>query len=265
MTSMTKQLIYIPLNMRNFKHWAGRRGLIQRSVFDEGLALHILLSSVFGKSTLQPFRLFASDRRVSATLYAYADLDAAILKETAEITATPDCLEVINTRQILSKPMRSDFPNGLTLGFDVRIRPVRRLMNDLFDSQSGKTLTKGSEIDAFRVHVLRRFPNGWNKDSASSNHIEQSRSKVYIEWLIERLGDCTEIQLHNCRLARFQRNRISRNKGVSIEGPDACIQGSLTVKQSSEFAIKVCNGIGRHRAYGYGMIMLRPPNMKITR
>ena len=261
---MTKQLIYIPLNMRKFKRWAGRRGMIQRSVFDEGLALHTLLSSVFGKSTLQPFRLFASDRRIAATLYAYADLDAANLKETAEFTATPDCLEVINTRQILSKQMRLDFPNGQILGFDVRVRPVRRLMNDLLDSQSGKTLTKGSEIDAFRVHVLRLYPNGWNNDTASSNRMEQSRSKIYIEWLIERLSDSTEIQLQNCHLVRFQRNRIYRNQGVSIEGPDACIQGSLTVKQSSEFAKKVCNGIGRHKAYGYGMLMLRPPNMKIT-
>ncbi len=262
---MTKQLIYIPLNMKNFKRWAGQRGLIQRRVFDEGLALHTLLSSVFGQSTLQPFRLFSSDRRTAATIYAYADLDAAYLKEIAEFTATPDCLAVINTKRILSKQMRLDFTNGQTLGFDVRVRPVRRLMRDLFDSQSGKTLTKGSEVDAFRVNALRQFPNGWNDEKVCAIRMGQSRSKIYIDWLIERLKDSAEIQLQDCHLVQFRRNRICRRNGINTEGPDVCIQGSLTIKRSSEFALKVSNGIGRHKAYGYGMMMLRPPNFTISR
>ena len=42
------------------------------------------------------------------------------------------------------------------------------------------------------------------------------------------------------------------------EGPDAVIQGTLTVAEPGEFTDLVAHGVGRHRAYGYGMLLLRP-------
>ena len=94
---MTTHLIHALINMRDFNRWAGERGLVQRGAFDEGYALHILLSAMFGKAVLQPFRLFASERRRSAALYAYADIDADVLRQTAEAVAPPDCAAVIGS------------------------------------------------------------------------------------------------------------------------------------------------------------------------
>ena len=42
------------------------------------------------------------------------------------------------------------------------------------------------------------------------------------------------------------------------EGPDAVMRGSITVTEPSGFSDLVARGIGRHRAYGYGMLLLRP-------
>ena len=36
------------------------------------------------------------------------------------------------------------------------------------------------------------------------------------------------------------------------------MQGILTVTDSAAFAALLARGVGRHRAYGYGMLLLRP-------
>ena len=82
-------LIHVPLDMRAFTRWAGERGLVRSGVFDEGYALHILLSGMFGRAALQPFRLVASDRRRIAALYAYADLDAVALHASRKRSRRP--------------------------------------------------------------------------------------------------------------------------------------------------------------------------------
>ena len=53
---MKMHLIHVPLDMRKFNRWAGNRGLIRNGSFDAGYAFHVLLSAMFGKGVLQPFR-----------------------------------------------------------------------------------------------------------------------------------------------------------------------------------------------------------------
>ena len=112
---MKIHLIHAPLDMHRFHRWAGNRGLIRNGSFDAGYAFHVLLSAMFGKNMLQPFRLFASERRASAALYAYADVDEAELRGTADAVAPPDCLDVINPNKMRSKHMPSHFEKGRRL------------------------------------------------------------------------------------------------------------------------------------------------------
>ena len=254
---MTTHLIHALINMRDFNRWAGERGLVQRGAFDEGYALHILLSAMFGKAVLQPFRLFASERRRSAALYAYADIDADVLRKTAEAVAPPDCAAVIDPQQIRSKRMASAFEHARRLGFDIRLRPVRRLGRALTDPQSGRLLPKGQEVDAFRLEVMRRFPQGWADSGAAASKNGVTRESVYTDWLIERLGDAASVE--QCNLAAFRRNRAIRGTERTLEGPDTTLHGTLAVSDPTVFARILRSGIGRHRAYGYGMLLLRPP------
>ena len=149
---MNVHLIHAPLDMRQFNRWAGHRDLIRRGSFDAGYAFHILLSAMFGKGVLQPFRLFASERRTSAALYGYADSDQAELRSTADAVAPPDCIAVLDPSRMRSKPMPPLFERGRRLGFDLRLRPVRRLRRDLPDSQLGCSLSK----------ERRWMPSGWS-------------------------------------------------------------------------------------------------------
>jgi CRISPR system Cascade subunit CasE len=47
------------------------------------------------------------------------------------------------------------------------------------------------------------------------------------------------------------------------EGPDAVMRGNLIVSDPAAFAQLLARGIGRHRAYGFGMLLLRPPGEPI--
>ena len=264
---MTLHLIQAPLDMRKFSRWAGNRGLMRRGTFDAGYAFHIFLSAMFGKGVLQPFRLFASERRASAALYGYADVDVTELRHTADAVAPPDCLDVLAPERMRSKRMPSHFERARRLGFDLRLRPVRRLRRDLADAQLGHSLSKGAEVnafrkgaevDAFRVEVIRRFPSGWADSDEAAAKAGITRESVYAEWLSERFGDAVAVE--QCRLVAINRTRAVRGSSGASEGPDAILQGTLAVANEETFAGMLRNGVGRHRAYGYGMLLLRPPN-----
>ena len=251
-------LVHAPLDMRAFSRWAGERGLLRRGSFDADFALHILLAAMFGKRALQPFRLFWSERRRSASLYAYADVDQGALQKVAAAVAPPDCLAPLNPTALRSKPMPTVFASGHRLGFDLRVRPVRRLRHNLPDTQTGRVITQGREVDAFRLAILQRFPDGWRERGAQAKRSGMSREAVYAAWLAERLAGAATLE--ECRLSSFSRSRAVRGDGPGPEGPDATMQGVFSVDKPEVLARRLRRGVGRHRAYGYGMLLLRPPN-----
>ena len=82
--------------------------------------------------------------------------------------------------------------------------------------------------------------------------------RVYAAWLIERFGDAVVVE--QCALVAFRRTRTIRGLGRGPEGPDATLHGAFVVSNPKVFAQVLRHGVGRHRAYGYGMLLLRPPN-----
>ena len=47
-------------------------------------------------------------------------------------------------------------------------------------------------------------------------------------------------------------------KGEQGGSPDATLQGTLAVVDSGAFQALLARGVGRHRAFGFGMLLLRP-------
>ena len=132
-----------------------------------------------------------------------------------------------------------------------------RLRQDLPDEPHARLLSHGAEVDAFRVAVIRRFPRGWtDPETAAKNDV--TRQSVYAAWLIERFGDAVVVE--QCALVAFRRTRAIRGLGRAPEGPDATLHGTFVVSNPKVFAQVLRHGVGRHRAYGYGMLLLRPPN-----
>ena len=235
-------MISLPINLAELRRQSAIQGLID----DEGRALHHFLSETFGKGAIQPFRLMPGRRGAGhATLYGYTTVAELALQKAAE-TAAPELEALLQPSCLSFKTMPQIWTSGRRLSFDVRIRPVRRLRKPI-----GNFRKVGAEIDAWFLASLNVHPDGPPRERAD----RLRRDDVYVDWLAERLEGAA--YLHSVRLARFERTGSRRN-GMS-PGPDATLHGELAITDGSLFARKLSRGIGRHKAYGYGMLLLRPP------
>ena len=225
------------------------------AVFDEGRALHHMLNEMFGPGALRPFRLLVPPKQAKGNLYGYSTLDAETLREAAHTYATPEQLRVMPPDHLESKPIPGHWRAGQRLGFDLRTRPVRRLENTT-EFPPDERMAKGAEVDAFILEALRRYPG----DRQGMKNAKRTREAVYLDWLAERTSAAATLDPSTCRLVRFRRIRVARGRSGIPEGPDATIHGTLTVTDPTAFAALLARGVGRHCAYGYGMLLLRPPN-----
>ena len=257
--------VRLPLSIPALGLWAADRNLgwsVRRGTkgqerdagLDEGRALHHLLTESFGQRVLHPFRLFVAPQAKQGHVYAYSSADHAALLEVVQACAMPEAQTVFDLQGLATKAMPENLSAGRRMGFEIRVRPVSRLLKPL--PYSGGAFAKGAELDAFLIEALRRFP----LDSASQETMLQAgrtREAVYTDWLAQKLADSATL-VPGIRLTRFERDRAAR-MGSSIEGPNAILQGDLIIDHPENFQKLLAGGIGRHKTYGYGMMLLRPP------
>jgi CRISPR system Cascade subunit CasE len=232
-------LISFPIELRAMRRWAAERGFGA----DEGRALHHLLSESFGKGAAQPFRLLTAPGASGGNLYAYSRMDGAGLRRVAQECALPDAMAVCDLERLAVKTMPETWREGRRLAFDLRVRPVRRLL------KPAGAFPKGAEIDAYLAEVLRLYPDGRPDDERID------RAGVYRQWLEHRLGAAARVV--EAHMVHFERRTAQRGATLR-EGPDVTWHGELTVLDSAAFAARLASGVGRHAAYGYGMLLLRP-------
>lgn len=236
-TTAALQMVRAEVSVRDFQRWMGTRRLQ-----DPDHAMHCLLTECFGDLAPKPFRLMSTRGASTACLYGYGAADAEELRDATTTFAEPLQSRIIPLDGIDTKPMPLEFPAGKRLGFEIRIRPVIRKARG-----SGR---EEAEVDAFQA-VAETFPK---------KQMTATREQVYARWLADRLGKRgAALDPEAVRLVSFQRTRAHRKLHRRYtEGPDAVMQGNLTVTDADAFADAVRLGIGRHRAYGYGMLLLRP-------
>ena len=241
-STTTLQMIRAEVNVRDFQRWMGTRRLQ-----DQDHAMHCLLTECFGDLAPQPFRLIVPRGGATGCLYGYGQSGAEELQEAAAICADPLQSRILPPSTIDSKAMPTEWPAGKRLGFEVRVRPVIR--------RSRGAMNPGSERDVFQ-NEAEGFPKG---------ETPRNREQVYTDWLGRRLEESgggkggANLSKDSVKLVSFQRVRSFRHlHSRYVEGPDAVMRGILTVTDSDAFAALLAHGIGRHRAYGYGMLLLRP-------
>lgn len=248
-------LVRVPIDLKRLERWADERARTRRRNahirIDRGRAVHHLLTEVFGRQAIKPFRLMVAPGHVTGNLYAYTNKDREELRDAAANFALPDHLEVLDSDGILTKPMPIKWPEGQRLGFEVQARPVRRVSRSFRTSKGGLVGDKGkagsTELDAFLLEALR------------NPEMRLTRKEIYMGWLQEQLDEAADLDRVESRLMRFQRVRVARGNKM-VEGPQALFRGVLKVNDPSAFAGLLRRGVGRHRAYGYGMLLLRSPN-----
>lgn len=209
---------------------------------DLGYATHAWLMATFGDVAPECFRL-SETRHGDLRLLGYGQRDAEGMKNHAETFATPQAHAVADWSTFASKSLADiALPAGKTLGFEVRICPVRR--------------GRDGERDAYLSVV-----------EASNVSTSPDRAEVYTTWLEERLSDVLDLdrsatQMTAFRLAHTWRRRHDAHgragKGKRLVRPDALMRGRLSIKDAEGFRSLLGRGIGRHRAFGFGMLLLRP-------
>lgn len=261
---MTPPLYMVKLapDMRRFVGWAHRRRLGERGG-DLSYAVHAALTAAFGDQAPKPFRLYERRSRIApseiaaADLYGYTGADGPTLLDHARTFADPEIASCLDVESLATKAMPVAWESGRRLGFEVRVRPVLRR-----DRPGNRDAA--CERDAFQAACQQA-----EGDGAGASIELPRRESVYRDWLAGRLGASGGARLieDSVRLATFQRLRVARRRAAdasgrrplaSTEGPDAVLAAVLEITDGSAFAMLLRRGIGRHRAFGFGMLLLRP-------
>ena len=240
---MTLHMLQAQPDMAGVMRWAGMQGLLMaRGTDDLGYTLHALLAANFGSLAPKPFALVEHPRQAPALL-AYAAHDAAALREHAACFAMPDAVAALRIASLLSKPMPAGFAVGQRLGFGVRVRPIVRT-----DRDGDRTRTR--EVDAFLAAVAGA-PQGAGPD----------RGSVYRAWVLRHLEQ-GGVVVESLEIKSFQLGCVlRRTQDRSLRpqsGPDVRFVGTIRVADPDLFAAMLARGVGRHRAFGFGMLLLRP-------
>jgi CRISPR system Cascade subunit CasE len=214
---------------------------------DTGYLAHCQLVGLFGDLAPKPFVVSEGKGRHVEVL-GYSRVSTAELRDHALAFADPKFTSACDLERMADKPMPSTlWRTGRRVGFDVRVCPVHR------KAKGGEKHGRGKEVDVF----LSRC---WEAGAP----ISVDRESVYREWLETRLSE-GGTKLVEAGMIRFRRTQLLRRTqgeertAKRVERPDALFHGTLEIADPDAFAAMLARGVGRHRAFGFGMLLLRPP------
>lgn len=227
---------------------------------DLGYLLHAELAACFGDLAPKPFRLREHGRRIE--VLGYGRTDAEAMRRRAEDFADPIYWNACS--QLDSKPLPVRWTAGRHLGFEVRACPVVRLSSaiaiDADDPQRDSVkIGAGAEVDSF----LRECWRQQDEQGEGGEKPPVDRTVVYRDWLADATGPA--VRLENVALERFRLATLTRRtqgdnrKAKKVRRPDATLRGQLEIVDPDGFVELLGRGVGRHRAFGFGMLLLRPP------
>jgi CRISPR system Cascade subunit CasE len=226
--------------------WAAQHHSLDSSG-DMGYAFHGLLRAVFGERAPRSYRYLNADQG----LLAYTDIVVDELQQMVAL-APPNAAAALGlgATQFHSGLNIREFPTawpiGRVLSFECRVRPVIR---------EGRT---GHERDAFLAEI----------EKADGKALE--RKQVYADWLGVQFARDNSAEILDVGMSSFRLLDVMRKtqksggdsdearKARLVGGPEAVLTGQLRVADTSGFAALVARGIGRHRAFGFGMLLLKP-------
>jgi len=237
---MTFNLMRLQPDAKALAAWAVRYKVLS-SDGDYGYALHCLLKEAFGEQSPQPFR-YMGDKQ---GLLGYSSKNLETLQQHASLAA-PDVARALGLDALDARPFPCVWKKGQVLGFEVRVRPVIRAKD-------------GRERDAF-LHAVDAIP------PEQGGGIAQ-RETIYRDWLAKQFALDDAAQISQAQMEEFRLTRVLRKTGagengkrktLAVTGPDAVFKGQLQVSNPDAFARLLARGIGRHRAFGFGMLLLKP-------
>lgn len=232
---MTTHLLQADIDMRNLARWAA---LEKHS--DADRSLHCLVYHTFGQNVPRAFAAIPDREEPSShgKLLAYSSLEQRELREIARSNQSHLTAAIMNPFTFRTTPLPEAWPEGATVGFRVRIMPTYR------------NSTRSGQAAGEHDIQLRADPG-------------QPKERTYALWLADLLRrkagaepDLDSIRMTRCASRKFKRQNSQR----WAHGPDATMTGVCAVRDPELWENALRYGIGRHKTYGYGMILIRTAN-----
>lgn len=237
-------MVQMQFDARKIMIQASESGLFKANV-DEGYYIHQQILEMFGKNVFSTFCIIGQ-KAGWINVLAYSSQSAKDLQELAKEHSSPLRYASCNWEMFSSKPMPQYWPTGKKYHFEVKTCPVVRI-----GKSSGK-FKKGAEVDVF-LNALN-----------SEDSLKQSREQVYKKWGLEQFARSTAAKVESIRLEGFKRTKfLRRSQGGNriakiIERPEAYLKGEILIQDGEKFNDLMAKGIGRHRSFGFGMLLLKP-------
>ncbi len=247
-------LVQFQLRPDTLLRFAQAQGLNTFHDGDLGYTVHALLQALFNDLAPKPFRILSrspadqllqSDERIihprsqHIRVLAYSPHSATALGEHVDTFALPGIHEILIRESLASKAMPEQWQVGRQLGFELLVCPVSR--------------QEKIEKDIF----LRFLERGDVSEPAN-------RYAIYQQWLHNHFRDTArllKVQLSAFRLISLLRRnhtKAAKRSNSILKRPQALFNGVLEIRDSEAFNKLLARGVGRHRAFGYGMLLLRP-------
>lgn len=238
-------LVRLPLDLRALAAFA-----IAERVDDDdrGYATHLALRRRFGAAAPQPFRLFET-AATGPHLLGYAT-DATALLDMAGLPSLDERLDAVFPAPPSARAMPDTWRPGARYAFEVRVRPVVRYGPRAQAARLAEGKRGAAERDAFLAAV----------EKAGDGPVD--REATYVAWFARQMAGAAQIDrsaVTRMRRLTTRRSTHGRPGAQRIEGCDALLAGLLSVEEPAAFARLLAHGVGRHAAFGFGMLALAPP------
>ena len=211
---------------------------------DPGYALHAAARAALGEFAPKPFVLVQRPQ-APALFVGYTAADPADLERAAAFsTVDPLATHALGLASLQARALPSDWCVGERLRFEVRAAPVVRSR-----AQPGGGYP---EIDA--AHHPSFGGPGIDREAA------------YVSWLTRELARDDAAGLQSAGLQAFSLQTTAR-RAFQADGPrrtqrgllpDVTLRGLLEVRDPAAFQRLLARGVGRHRAFGFGCLLLAP-------
>lgn len=240
----TLHMIQCTLDLKAFMAFAQEQGLDPgRDELDLGYLGHAWLKAAFGKLAPRPWRLLKprrQDRCRPCRILAYSDQPAEVLADHLARYAEPSVTAVCPPEAVLGKALPREWLTGRSYAFEVLCCPV------------GRKAGSGREKDIFLIAA----------DHSDDGALK--REDVYRRWFKSQVEAVEGIEVKNVVVQGFRLSKVLRKtqghprKAQRRIRPQALFKGVLQARDGASLLGLLQRGIGRHRAFGFGMVLLSP-------
>ena len=237
-------LLRLQPNPQALATWAASTG--QRALLaDMGYAVHAACKAVLGTAAPKPFYLRSSNG--SQELIGYTNSTADDIQRAVQLSlATSDAAAALGAASLVIKAMPNNWRVGERFSFETRVAPVLR--------SRAQEMGRYVEVDAaFHPQFSGQTPG--------------DRPAAYQRWMQAELAREGAAELLTMRMHSFALTGMARRNHAQPGGqrhvvrgllPDLCVRGELRVLAPAAFHALLARGLGRHRSFGFGCVLLAP-------